>query len=455
MNRAERATLLAASLGTALLLLDVTVVYVALPAIAADLRASFAEIQWVVDAYTVVLAATLLGAGVLADRWGRRRVFSAGVAIFGGGSVLCAVAWSGIALDVSRGLQAIGAAAIFAASLALLANEFEGAARGKALGIWGAVTGVAMAIGPLVGGLIVEGLDWRWIFLVNIPICIAVLLLTRSRVPESRSPVAGRVDVGGGALVAITCLLLALALTRGNSAGWGSAEIIALFAGAGLALACFIAVELRSQSPMLPLGLFRIPAFSATAIVAFAQSVAIYPLLIFLAIYLQDGLGYSALGAGLRLLPLTLLILLVAPFSGRMTARFELRVPLIGGLALLGIALLLLRGVEPGDQWTVLLPGLLVGGVAIGLISPALAAAMVSVLPAEESGMSSGINNTFRQLGIAMGVAALGAIFEAQVHRNAGLAGITSGLDAVALVSALAAFAAAVIAWPMMAGHRS
>lgn len=456
MTRSQRATLLAASLGTAMLLLDVTVVYVALPAIAADLDAGFAEIQWVVDAYTVVLAATLLGAGVLADRFGRRLTFAWGVAIFAACSALCAIASSGIFLDLARAAQGIGGAAIFAASLALLANEFRGESRGKALGVWGAITGIALAIGPLVGGLIVECINWRWIFVINLPIGAGLIALTLAAVPESKSDKPEPLDLAGAALFATTCLLLALGLTRGNPAGWTSTEILACLLGAATGLAAFVMVERRARAPMLPLDLFRIPAFSGTAIVAFAQSVAIYPLLIFLAIYLQDGLGYAPIGAGLRLLPLTLLILLVAPFAGRLTTRMPLRVPLLSGLALLGAALVLLHGIAPSDGWTALLPGMIVGGIAIGAISPSLAAAMVSVLPVERSGMSSGVNNTFRQLGIAMGVAGLGAIFDHHVgSHGGGLPGIVSGVQAVAVVSAGVAFVAAIIAWPMLGSHRA
>jgi EmrB/QacA subfamily drug resistance transporter len=456
MTRAERATLIAASLGTAMLLLDVTVVYVALPVIARDLHASFSEIQWVVDAYTVVLAATLLGAGVLADRLGRRLTFVWGVGLFAICSALCAAASSGIFLDLARAAQGIGAAAIFSASLALLATEFQGEARGRALGIWGAITGIALALGPLVGGLIVEGINWRWIFVINLPIGIGLVALTLRAVPESRSHSPAKLDLGGALLFGATCLLLALGLTRGNAAGWTSTGILAALIGAAVCLVAFVFVERRASDPMLPLELFRIPAFSGTAIVAFAQSVAIYPLLIFLAIYLQDGLGFSPVGAGLRLLPLTLLILLVAPFAGRLTTRFPLRVPLISGLALLGAALLLLRGITPSDEWTALLPGMIVGGIAIGAISPSLATAMVSVLPVERSGVSAGVNNTFRQLGIAMGVAGLGAIFDAQVHDHGSrLVGIVSGVHAVALASAVVALVAAAIAWPMLRGHRA
>jgi EmrB/QacA subfamily drug resistance transporter len=455
-SRASWGTLIAASLGTAMLLLDVTIVYVALPAIAKDLGASFVQVQWVIDAYTVVLAATLLGAGVMADRFGRRKTFVVGVAIFSLCSALCGLAPSGMFLDLARGAQGIGAAAIFSASLALLANEFRGDERGFALGVWGAVTGVALAIGPLIGGLVVEGLNWRWIFLVNLPVGAALLVLTLRTVPESRAEDPDPLDLPGTLLIGAACLLAALGLSRGNDAGWTDPAILGALIGSLLALVAFVFAEWKSRAPMLPLGLFRDPAFSATALVAFAQSVAIYPLLFFLAIYLQDGLGLSPIAAGLRLLPLTLLILLVAPFAGRLTNRFPLRVPLIGGLVLLGAALLVMRGLTPASSWSALLPGMILGGIAIGAISPSLAAAMVSVLPVERSGLSSGINNTFRQLGIAMGIAGLGALFNARVDAAGGaIVGIVAGVNAVALVAAIVALAAGLVAWPLLGSHRS
>ena len=201
---------------------------------------------------------------------------------------------------------------------------------------------------------------------------------------------------------------------------------------------------------MLAPALFRIPAFTGTAVVAFAQSVALYPLFLFLAVYLQEGLGYSATDTGLRLLPLTVVLFVVAPISGRLTGRIPLRVPLVSGLALIALGLLLMRGLTPTSDWTHLLPGFLVGGLAIGLISPALAAAMVGVLSPDQVGLASGINNTFRQLGIAVGIAALGAVFTH--HADGGLAGLVDGLNAVFVVAAAVAAAGAVVAWPLLAG---
>lgn len=439
-----------------MLLLDVTVVNVALPAIRADLDASFGEMQWVIDAYALMLAATLLGAGVLADRIGRRAVFAGGLILFTVCSGLCAAATSPAFLDLARGAQGIGGAAMFASSLALLANEFQDAERGFALGVWGGVTGAALAIGPLVGGLLTDGLSWRWIFLVNLPIGALLIWLTARSLPESREQRPRPLDLAGMATFAAACFLATYGLIRGNEDGWGSLPIVGSLVGAVALIFIFLAVERRAEAPMLPLSLFRIPAFTGTALVAFAQSVALYPLFLFLAIYLQNGLGLSPTETGLRLLPLTLVLFVVAPISGRLTSRWPLRVPLAAGLVLIGTGLLLMRSIDASSDWTALLPGLLVGGLAIGIISPALAAAMVSVLPVERSGLASGINNTFRQLGIAIGIAGLGAIFEH--HLGPALdarVGLVNGLQAVFTVAAAVAFIAAVMAWPLLGRQRS
>jgi EmrB/QacA subfamily drug resistance transporter len=455
VTRERWITLLVVSAATAMLLLDVTVVNVALPAIRADLDASFGEMQWVIDAYALTLAATLLSAGALADRIGRRAIFAAGLAVFTACSALCALASSPVFLDLARAAQGVGGAAMFAASLALLANEFQDKERGFALGVWGGVTGAALAIGPLVGGVLTDELDWRWIFLVNLPIGGLLLWLTLRRLPESREEQPRPLDLAGMASFGAACFLATYGLIRGNEEGWGSLPIAGSLIGAVALLAVFVVVERRSAAPMLPLALFRIPAFTGTAVVAFAQSVALYPLLLFLAIYLQNGLGLSPTETGLRILPLTLVLVVVAPISGRLTDRWPLRVPLTAGLVLIGTALLLMRAVDADSEWTVLLPGLVVGGFAIGVISPALAAAMVSVLPVERSGLASGVNNTFRQLGIAIGIAGLGAIFEHRSTAASGLDGLVAGLDSVLAAAAATAFLGAAVAWPLLGSQRS
>jgi MFS family permease len=324
---------------------------------------------------------------------------------------------------------------VFATSLALIAQDFDGRERGVALGIWGAVSGAALAIGPLAGGALVEGGGWRLIFLVNVPICALLAAVGLARLRETRDPAAAPTDWPGVTAFSAASFLIVLGLIRGNADGWGSPQIVAaLAAGASLAIA-FVAIERRSPHPVLDPGMFLIPAFSGTALVAFAQSFAIYPLFLFVALYLQEVAGASPLETGLRLLPVTGALLVVAPLSGLLTTRMPLRLPLAAGLALIGIGVLMMRAVAPGSEWTSLLPGFVVGGLGIGVISPALAAAMVSVVSVERTGFASGVNNTFRQLGIAVGIAALGAVFQAQDD-------FVAGLDAVFLVAGLVALAA-------------
>jgi EmrB/QacA subfamily drug resistance transporter len=441
---AARWTLVVVCAATAILLLDVTVVNVALARIERDLDASFDELQWVIDAYAISLAAVLLLFGSLADRIGRRRVLVAGLVVFAAASLVCALAGDAVVLDVGRAIQGVGAAAMFATSLALLAQEFEqGDQRGFAFGVWGAVSGAAIALGPLVGGALVDAVDWEWIFLVNVPIAATLIVLTITRVPESRPGRPEPLDLPGAVTFAAALTLIVLGLTRGNSEGWGDPLIVgALVGGAGL-LGVFVLLELHRPAPMLDLRLFRERAFAGTAAVAFLQSVAIYPLFLFMSLWLQNILGYGPFETGLRLLPFTLLLFLVAPLAGKLTARRSLGELLGAGLVLLTAGLLMMRGLDAGSDWGDALPGLLVSGAGVGLISPALAAAMVSVLPVERSGLASGINNTFRQTGIAAGIAGLGAIFQ---RHDPDAAGFAAGLNDVFLVAAVTAALGAVAA---------
>jgi EmrB/QacA subfamily drug resistance transporter len=434
---AARWTLVVVCAATAILLLDVTVVNVALAQIERDLDASFDELQWVIDAYAIALAAVLLLFGSLADRIGRRRVLVAGLIVFAAASLVCALAGDAVVLDIGRAIQGIGAAAMFATSLALLAQEFEqGAQRGFAFGVWGAVSGAAIALGPLVGGALVDAFDWEWIFLVNLPIAAVLIVLTLTRVPESRPGRPEPLDLPGAITFAAALTLIVLGLTRGNSEGWGDPLIVGALAGGAMLLVVFVLLELRRPAPMLDLRLFRERAFAGTAAVAFLQSVAIYPLFLFMSLWLQNILGYGPFETGLRLLPFTLLLFLVAPLAGKLTARRPLGELLGAGLVMLTVGLLMMRGLDGGSDWEDALPGLLVSGAGVGLISPALAAAMVSVLPVERSGLASGINNTFRQTGIAAGIAGLGAIFQ---RHDADAAGFAAGLNDVFLVAAATA----------------
>jgi EmrB/QacA subfamily drug resistance transporter len=405
-------TLLAVSVATFMLLLDITVVNTALPSIQKDLSASFTDLQWVIDAYTLSLAAIVLTAGSIADRVGRRAVFAGGLAIFAGASLAAGLAPNATVLNVARAIQGIGGAAMFAVSLALVAQEFApGRERATAMGIYGATIGVAVAVGPLVGGAITSALGWRWVFFLNLPIGVLAIAVTFARLGESRDPNATRVDWPGLVSFSSGLLMLVLALLRGNDDGWGSATILALFAGAIAMLAVFTLVERRVAEPMLPLGLFRSRAFTGVQLAAFAVSASLFALFLYLTLYLQNYLGYSPLQAGLRYLPITLAPFFVAPLAVAMMGRLPARVVMAIGLAGVGGGLLLMSGLTAGSGWTALLPGFLLAGVGVGLLNPVIADVAVSVVPKERSGMAAGINDTFRQVGVAVGVAAWGAIF--------------------------------------------
>jgi EmrB/QacA subfamily drug resistance transporter len=409
-------TLVLISIATFMLLLDITVVNVALPDIQRDLHASLSSLQWVVDAYSLTLAAFLLTAGSLGDRLGRRRVFSFGFGIFTFASFLCGISGDPTLLNLARGLQGVGGAAMFATSLALIGQEFHGRDRATAFGVWGATIGGAVAVGPLVGGVLTEHLGWEWIFFVNIPIGLTAIALTEMRLANVAAQDPDPVDLPGLATFSVALFLLILGLIRGNPDGWDSPQILASLIGAGVLLLAFLAIEMRSPHPMLDLTLFRKPAFNGVSVVAFALSAAMFSMFLYITIYIQSVLGFSPLEAGVRFLPLTLLSFGVAPISGKLTDRVPVRILLGVGLATVGVGLLLMHGVEPGDEWTSLLLGFCVAGVGIGITNPGIGTAAIGVVSAARAGMASGINTTFRQVGIATGVAALGAIFQSRIE---------------------------------------
>jgi EmrB/QacA subfamily drug resistance transporter len=417
-----------------MLLLDITVVNVALPSIQRALHSSFQDLQWVVDAYALTLAAALLTAGALADLWGRRLVFVGGLGAFTTASALCGVSTSPLMLNLARGAQGIGGAMMFATSLALIANSFRGKDRGVAFGVYGAVLGAALAVGPLIGGVITTGIGWEWIFFVNVPIGVLAAAVALKRVPESRDPGATGADWMGLVTFSAALFLLVFALVQGNEKGWGSAEIVGFLCASVALLATFVVVELRQRRPMLDLKLFRVPAFAGANIVAFTLAGSAFSLFLYLTLYLQTVLGYSALQTGLRFLPSTLLAFAVSPLSGRLTVRVPVRLLLAAGLLITCASLIAMTGVTALSSWTVLLPGFILQGIGIGLINPPLASTSISVVAPERSGMASGINATFRQVGVATGIAALGAVFQHVLanHTKASLAASGYAHEAIA-----------------------
>jgi EmrB/QacA subfamily drug resistance transporter len=408
-------TLIAVCVGIFMLLIDITVVNVALPSIQRSLHSSFSDLQWVVNAYALTLAALLLTAGSFADLFGRKRLFVIGLIIFTAASLTCGLAQSPLMLNVSRAVQGIGGAIMLATSLALIADAFRGRDRATAFATYGAVIGAAVAVGPLVGGALTSGLGWRWIFFVNVPIGIGGTVLTLRSVNESRDPGATRVDWLGLVTFSGSLFLFVYALIQGNAKGWGSGEIVGCLAAAVALMIAFVVAEVRQQRPMFDLTLLRRPAFAGASFVGFAISASMFAMFLYLTLYIQNVLDFSPLQAGLRFLPMTVAMFVVAPFAGRLTVRLPIRVLLAAGLGLTALGLLLMAGLSANSSWTHLLPGFIIGGVGIGLVNPALASTAVGVVPPNRSGMASGINNTFRQTGTATGIAALGAIFQHEV----------------------------------------
>jgi len=414
-----------------MLLLDITVVNVALPDIQRSLHSSFSDLQWVVDAYSLTLAAFLLTAGVVGDIYGRREVFGVGLAIFSLASLVCGLSTTPLMLNLARAVQGVGGAVMFATSLALIANAFVGRDRGTAFGIYGAVIGGAVAVGPLIGGAITSGIGWRWIFFVNVPIGVVAIVITFSRIVESKDPRARRIDWVGFVTFSGSLFALVFALVRGNDLGWGSTTIVGLLVASGVLMVAFLVNEAKTRDPMLDLGLLKIPAFVGLCVAAFTLAASIFAMFLYLTLYIQDDLGYGPLAAGLRFLPMTLVTFFVAFFAGRLTVRVQSRLLLGTGMLIVTASLLLMGTTNPGSAWTVLLPGFVVGGLGIGVVNPVLASGAVSVVQPQRSGMASGANNTFRQVGIATGIAVLGAVFQSQIvsHTSAALAKTATGAE--------------------------
>jgi len=452
MDRKWR-TLVIVCVAIFMLLLDITIVNVALPKIQRDLHASFTDLQWVVDAYSLLLASVVLNAGSLGDLLGRKRVFLIGVVLFTAASAACGAATSPLFLNLARGAQGIGGAVMFAVSLALLSQEFHGRERGTAFGIWGATIGAAVAIGPLIGGALTEWAGWRWIFFVNIPIGALCLLFGMRVLHESRDESHGGLDIPGQLTLSAGLFALVLGLLRGNDWGWSSGRVVGLLVGAVAALVAFALVELRQPEPMFDVRLFSVPAFTGAQIVAFSISSAMFAQFLYLTLYLQNVLGYSPLQAGLRFLPLSMISFFAAPASGRLVGHIPVGAVLGIGMVLVTLALYLMYGVHVSSGWTTLLAGFLVGGVGIGLVNPALATTAVGVVPPQRAGMAAGVNNTFRQVGIATGIAGLGAIFQASYRVGGTRAEFVHGLNQILLVATFVAAAGAVLGFALVRGR--
>jgi EmrB/QacA subfamily drug resistance transporter len=407
-------TLAVVCLATAMLMLDIAVVNTALPHIARDLHAGLTGVQWVVDAYTLALATVVLSAGSVADRFGRRRIFIWGMGLFTLSSLACALAQNIAVLDGARAIQGGAAAMLFASSLAILADAYPGPAeRAQAFALYGATIGASFALGPLVGGALTSGFSWQAVFYVNLPLGILALVASFAWLRESNDPVARRIDWPGQATLTAGLFLLVLALLRGNQQGWTSTRILTELIGGGLLLLAFVAVERHAREPMLPLGLFRNCTFSGAQVAAFSISASFFALFLYMTLYLQEILHLSPFDTGLVYLPGTILMFIVSAASAQLADRTSPGALITTGLILVasGLALMTLAGVD--SSWLALLPGLLVVCVGTGLVNPALAAVALSSADKTQSGLAAGVNDAFRQGGIAVGVAAFGALFSA------------------------------------------
>jgi EmrB/QacA subfamily drug resistance transporter len=411
-RRTKLLTLALSCLGLFMVLLDVTIVNNALPSIQRHLGASLSGLQWIIDAYTLVFASLLLTTGALSDRQGRKRWFLIGLAVFTAGSALCGMAPNLGVLVAARALQAVGGAALSPASLSLLTSAFpDPRERAQAIGLWSGVSGLSLSAGPLIGGALVDGPGWRWVFFVNLPVGVLAFLAALRFVRESVNPRPRRLDPAGQLLGIATLATLVYALIEGGAKGWTSGPILGMFALAALGLAVFLLVEARAREPMIELRLFRTPSFAGANLIAFLTFFALLGFTFFNTLYFQEIRGYSAFGAGLLGLPATLAIVVMAPLAGRLAGVRGPGLPIAFGTAMAGSALLLLRGLQVATHYASIWWIFALFGAGLGLILAPLAEAVVAGMPRSQAGLASGILNTSRQVGGAVGIALLGAVF--------------------------------------------
>jgi len=444
-------TLAAVAFGLFMIMLDNTVVNVALPSIERDLHVSISSLEWVVTAYALTFAALLITGGKLGDLFGRRRIFILGIAIFTLSSLACGLAPTSGFLIGARAVQGVGAALMNPASLSIITATFPPRERGQAIGIWAGVSAMALAIGPLVGGLIVDNINWNWIFFINVPVGVVGIIVSQLVIKESRDTSHEQsIDVPGLVTSSAGLFALTYALIEGNGHGWTSPEILGLFAAAAALLIAFVVLERYQRLPMLDLSLFRIGSFTGSNIVAMLVSLGMFGVFFFVSLYLQNILGWSPTKAGASFLPMTILIILVAPIAGKMSDRIGSRWLMGGGMTLVSISLLLYQRVGLHSTFWTLLPAMLLGGIGMALtMSPMTAAAMSSV-PVDKAGVGSGVLNSFRQLGGSLGIALMGAILASYVSTTSvspeSAQQFVNGLHAALLVAAVITFLAAVVA---------
>jgi EmrB/QacA subfamily drug resistance transporter len=410
-SRAQRWVLTLGSVASFMVALDTLVVSTALTTIRNDLGASLEQLEWTVNAYNLSFAVLLLPAAALGDRFGRMRMFAGGLGLFALASAACALAPSVGALIAARAIQGVGAAFVLTLALALISVAFPPERRGSALGIYFALTGLAVASGPVIGGAIAEGIDWEWIFWLNVPIGLATIPFALRRIPESLGADTG-LDFPGLGLVTAGAFGIVWGLVRGNAGGWDSFEVLAALVGGAVLIAAFVAWELRAREPMLPMRFFRLRAFSAGNAAIFFSIASLFGAVFFISQFLQSGLGYGPLDAGLRVLPWTATLFFVAPVAGKLVDRFGERPFMVIGLLLqaTGFAWIALIA-ETGMSYGEMIAPLIVAGCGVSMTFPAAQNAVVSSVPPEAIGKAAGTNSTMRELGGVFGIAVGVAIF--------------------------------------------
>jgi EmrB/QacA subfamily drug resistance transporter len=447
-------TLGAVSFGLFMIMLDNTVVNVALPSIQRDLDIGLSELEWIVTGYALMFAALMLTGGKLADLLGRRLIFVVGLAIFTVASLLCGLADSGEMLIAWRVVQGAGAALMSPATLSIIAATFPPHQRGMAIGIWAGVSALALALGPLVGGLLTQHIDWSWIFFVNVPVGVAAIAASFIFIDESKDTShEQRLDLPGLLTSGLGLFALTFALIEGNGRGWTSGLVLGSFAAAAVLLVAFVQLERHQRLPMLDLSLFRSPTFTGANAVVLLVALAMFGVFFFVSLYMQNILGYSAVQAGAAFLPMTVLIILIAPVAGKATDRIGSRSLLTVGMVLVGIQLVYFSQLGPDAVFWNLLPGLLVGGVGIALVMPPSTAAAVRSVPVDKSGVGSAVLNSFRQVGGALGIALMGAIVANETGGRRTVDAFMDGFEASLLVAAVIAFAGAVVAAVFVRPH--
>ncbi|MFB7620026.1 MFS transporter [Kitasatospora sp. NPDC056181] len=407
--------LAAICLGTFMLLVDVTIVTVALPDMASDLGTTLPDLEWVVNIYALALASLLLGVGSSADRIGRKKVYLFGLGVFTAASLVCGVAPGAGVLIGARAVQGFGAAAMFGTTIALLGMHYSGRERGVAFAVWGSTNAIAAAAGPVVGGLLTQYLDWRWIFFVNLPVCLGAVVLTVRFLKEARTPGHRRADVAGMATFTVASGALTFALIRAHSDGWGATLTLAMFAVAAVALLLFLVAESRAEHPVLDLSLFRRPSFTGIMVSGLILQGAAFAYLLFESLWMQSVLGYGPVKAGLYILPMCAAAFVVSALASRF-GPWPPRASMGGGLALIALGSALQAVLGAQSSGNAIVAGLVVSGLGVGLVTPSLSAAALASVPPERAGMAGGAVNTFRQLGFAFGIAVFGVIFQSRIE---------------------------------------